>query len=341
MIGHRSGVRQSFQMGITGWERAAEKRSQAHFCQVQLGEWLLLEDRLQMGANSNTWSLWPATSPELLGSWGTILEMWVVREQQSGRLSPILGIQLEAASSKPPGWTVAIREVIHFRRYAGTFLALNALKSAGPILQVMPLGSLLHTHRRNRTFKKCLFIIIIMAAIVAEFNHVPRHSVSTYLPECHMSVILITTPWAVSYYCPHFADEETGPRGSSNLLESTSQQMVEPEFQLKWLNARAWAFNTKRDQECFGVALWKEIQHFDRSEICAVCFPPWWADTNLRHLLPSLGSICFISPRTAVHSVETLWEAKVPYSFSDHKTLFNKIPQAQAPKNHVINLPSK
>lgn len=119
-----------------------------------------------------------------------------------------------------------------------------------------------------------------MAAIVAEFNHVPRHSVSTYLPEWHSGrypIILITTPWAVSYYCPHFADEETGPRGSSNLLESNSQQMIEPEFQLKWFNARAWAFNRKRDEECLGVAIWKEIQHF-------------WQKRNMCRLLPSLVS---------------------------------------------------
>lgn len=170
-----------------------------------------------------------------------------------------------------------------------------------------------------------------MAAIVEKFNHVPRHGISTWGPHTEWvpHLALKTTLWGVSYYSPHFADEETGLRGSSNFLETNSQQMVEQNSSSSSSTFAPELLMRRETKNALELLSERKYSIFDRSEMCAVCSLPWWADTNLRHLLPSLGSICFISPRTAIHSVETLREAEVPYSFSDHKTLFNKIPQTQ------------
>ena len=138
-----------------------------------------------------------------------------------------------------------------------------------------------------------------------------------------------------------------GSGGSGNLLRPSRRQTLEPEFQLKQLYIWAWASNEKKQRMLCGcspkgnTALFKGNTAL-LTEVKYVLFAPF-----LGELTPT-WNICSLQQRLFWFSKDkgslcgdSLWEAKVLYSFWDHKTLFNKIPQAQPPKNYVINLPSK
>lgn len=153
-----------------------------------------------------------------------------------------------------------------------------------------------------------------MVSVIQESSCVPMH----------------VTRWVLTITVAHslFAKEDTNSGGLRR-----NKKQAELGFYLEMFNSSARAFE-RRDKKCLGCLLKGHAafltgenyalssllwEHWHRRETFAPPDSPWAASVLIfqGHWL----------------TLKTLsGEAKVPHSFRDHKTLFNKIPQAQVPK---------
>lgn len=140
---------------------------------------------------------------------------------------------------------------------------------------------------------------ITMATIAGDFSMCQG---TVLVPEGHISTphLVPSIPlWGKSYYC--FADEEMGSGGSSNLLRSNSQQMVEPEIQLKQFSARVWAFNEKKQRmlwSCYpkgNIAFLTEVEYVLFAPFLGELTPTWTICSPQQHLFwfsKDMDSLC-------------------------------------------------